>query len=65
MEIFQKGLVHGFGKKNRTFYHACFWGKLGEKTSFFDILNKLECFVDQKNGVLEKSKRSCEIMQWG
>ena len=61
MEIFQKGLVHGFGKKNR----ACFWGKLGEKTSFIDILNKLECFVDQKNGVLEKSKRSCEIMQRG
>ena len=42
-----------------------FWDKLGKKRWFFDILNKQECFLDQKNGVLEKTKRSREIMQRG
>ena len=36
---FSKGLVHGFRKRNRTFYHVCFFGKLSKKRSFFDVLN--------------------------
>ena len=55
---FFRGVSARFCSKNRTFYHVCFLGKLGKKRSFFDILNKKECFLDQKNGVLEKSKKS-------
>ena len=36
---FSKGLVHGFRKRNRTFYHVCFFGKLSKKRSFFDVPN--------------------------
>ena len=46
-----KGVSPWFWSKNRTFYHVCFLGKLSKKRSFFDILNKKECFLDQKNGV--------------
>ena len=49
---------HGFGQKIEFFYHVCFLAKLSKKRSFFDILNKQDCFLDQKNRVLEKSKRS-------
>ena len=31
---------------------------LKKKRSFFDILNKTECFLDQKYKVLKKSKKS-------
>ena len=55
---FFKGVSPWFWSKNRTFYHVCFLGKLSKKRSFFDILNKKDCFLDQKNGVLEKSKKS-------
>ena len=55
---FFTGVRARFCSKNRTFYHVCFLGKLRKKRSFFDILNKKECFLDQKNGVLEKSKKS-------
>ena len=48
---------HGFGQKIEFFYHVCFLAKLSKKRSFFDILNKQDCFLDQKNRVLEKCKR--------
>ena len=44
--------------KNRSFYPVCFLGRLRKKTSFFDILNKKECFLDQKNRLSEKFKKS-------
>ena len=58
MEILLKGISTWFWSKNRTFYHVCFLGKLNIKRSFFYILNKKECFLDQKNGVLVKSRKS-------
>ena len=39
---------HGFGQKIEFFYHVCFLAKLSKKRSFF---------LDQKNRVLEQSKR--------
>ena len=68
MKIF-KGVSPWFWSNNRTFYHGfgqkieffimyVFLAKLSKKRSFFDILNKQECFLDQQNRVLEKSKRS-------
>ena len=66
---FSKGLVHGFGQKSQLFIMVLvkksnffityvFLAKLSKKRSFFDSLNKQDCFLDQKNRVLEKSKRS-------
>ena len=52
---FFNGVSLWFWSNKRNFYHVCFWGK---KRSFFDILNKINGFLDQKNGVLEKSKKS-------
>ena len=53
-----KRLVHGLDRKIEHFMMYVSWGKLDEKRSFFDTLNKQECFLDQKNGVSGKSKRS-------
>ena len=39
-----KGLDRAFGQKIEHFTMYVFWGKLGDKRSFFDILNKQECF---------------------
>ena len=55
---FPKGLVHGFRKKNQTFYHLCLLGKSSLKRSFFGILDKKECFLDQKKEVLKNDKKS-------
>ena len=58
MEIF-KGVGPWFWSKNRIFLSCMFFlAKLSKKRSFFDILNKQDCFLDQKNRLLEKSKRS-------
>ena len=55
---FFNGVSPWFLSNNRTFYHVRFLGKRRKKRSFFDILNKIEGFLGQKNGVLEKSKKS-------
>ena len=36
----------------------CFLGKTSQKRSFFDILNRKECFLEQKSEVLKKSRKS-------
>ena len=36
----------------------CFLGKTSQKRSFFDILNRKECFLEQKREVLKKSRKS-------
>ena len=40
------------------FSHSYFLGKLSQKTLFFDILDRKECFLDQKSEVLKKFKKS-------
>ena len=54
---FFKGVSPWFWSKHRTFYHVSFLAKLSKKRSFFDILNKQECFSDQQNRVLVKPTR--------
>ena len=54
--IFSKGSMVFVKKSN--FYHLCFLGESSQKRSFFDILDKKECFPDQKNEVLKKFKKS-------
>ena len=53
--IFSKGSMVFVKKSN--FYHLCFLGESSQKRSFFDILDKKECFPDQKNEVLKKFKK--------
>ena len=44
--------------KNRPFFHVCFVGKSSHKRSFFDILDRKECFLDRNINVWKKSKKS-------
>ena len=48
--------VHCFCQKNRTFYQLCFLGKSSQKRSFFDILDKKECFLDRKRNFSKVQK---------
>ena len=47
-----------FSKKNRTFNQLCFLGKPTQKASFCDILDKKESFLDHKNELKKKFKKS-------
>ena len=53
---FSKRVSPWFLSKNRTFCHLCLLGKSSQKRSFFGILDKKECFLDQKKEVLKNDK---------
>ena len=55
---FSKRVSPWFLSKNRTFCHVCLLGKSSQKRSFFGILDKKECFLDQKKEVLKNDKKS-------
>ena len=55
---FSKRVSPWFLSKNRTFCHLCLLGKSSQKRSFFGILDKKECFLDQKKEVLKNDKKS-------
>ena len=64
---FCKGVSLWFLSKNRPFPHIFFLSKKREKKTFFDILDRTECFLDQKRKVLKISKKStfCKgVSQW-
>ena len=44
--------------KNRPFPFMLFWSKQGQKETFFDLLDRNECFLDVKSEVQKKSKKS-------
>ena len=46
-----------FGKKS-TFSHVHFFGKSSHQRSFFDILDRKECFLDRNSEVWKKCKKS-------
>ena len=55
---FCKGVSPWFLSKNRPFsYEFFFWAK-SKKATFFDVLDRKECFLDQKRKVLQNSKES-------
>ena len=43
--------------KNQPFSHVCIFEICRHKRSFFDILNRQECFLD-KNSKVEKSPKN-------
>ena len=53
---FAKGLVHGSCQKIDFFSYVFFLSKKCHKETFFDILDRKECFLDLKSEVLTKSK---------
>ena len=44
MEIFIKGLVHGFCQKIEYYIKGIFLGKLSQKRPFFDIVDRKKFF---------------------
>ena len=44
--------------KKSNFCHLCLVDKSSQKRSFFGILDKKECFLDQKKEVLKNDKKS-------
>ena len=55
---FCKGVSPWFLSKNRPFPYIFFFSKKSKKKTFFDILDRKECFLDQKRKVLKNSKKS-------
>ena len=55
MEIFPKGLTHGFGPK-MAFLPTFFLGNIAEEIVFYDILEGKNDFLGYKNKKSKKSK---------
>ena len=55
MDIFPKGLSHGFGPKMAIFA-SFFLGNIGYENIFYDILERKYAFLGYKNNNFEKSK---------
>ena len=47
-----------FVKKSTFFHMFFFWAKKSHKETFFDILDRKECFLDHKRKLLKKSKKN-------
>ena len=48
IDIFPKGLTHGFGPKMALFPIFSFWGNIGQENVFYDILPRKNAFVAYK-----------------
>ena len=55
IDIFVKGLTHGFGPK-RPFFELFFLGNIDQENVFCDILERKNAFLGYKNNKLNKSK---------
>ena len=55
IEIFPKGLVHGFGSKFAIFPFFFFW-HIGQGNVFYDILDRNNGFLCHKNNKFKKLK---------
>ena len=55
IEIFPKGLTHGFGQKLAVF-PSFFLGNIGQENVFYDILERKNAFLGYKNKNFKKWK---------
>ena len=55
MDIFPKGLTHGFGPKLAIF-RFFFSGNIGQENVFYDILGRKNAFLAYKNNKFKNSK---------
>ena len=58
MDIFQKGLTHGFGPKMAIFRNFFFLGNIGQENIFYDILELKNAFLGYKKIEVQKVKTS-------
>ena len=56
IEIFPKGLTHGFGPKMAIFSTLFFLGNIGQENVFYDILDRKNACLGYKNKKFKKSK---------
>ena len=56
IDIFPKGLTHGFGPKMAIFPTLFFLGNIGQENVFYDILERKNAFLAYKNKKFKKSK---------
>ena len=56
IDIFPKGLTHGFGPKMAIFATFFFSGNIGEENVFDDILERKNAFLGFKNKKFKKWK---------
>ena len=56
MDIFPNGLTHGFGPKMAFFSSFCFLGNKGQENVFYDIVERKNAFLGNKNKNFIKSK---------
>ena len=64
IDIFPKGLVHGFGQ-NYEFFYLLFLGKIRNKKVFGNVLDRKLAFLDYKNMDEKKNVAKLAIFQWG
>ena len=55
IDIFSKGLTHGFGRKMADF-RTFFLGNIGQENVSYDILERKNAFLDYKNNNFKKQK---------
>ena len=55
IEIFPKGLTHGFGPQ-MVIFSTFFLGNIGEENMFFDSLERKNAFLGYKNKCFKNSK---------
>ena len=55
MDIFPKGLTHGFGRK-KAIFPTFFLGSIGQENVFYDILERKNAFLGYKKKKFKKSK---------
>ena len=56
IDIFLKGLTHGFGLTNGHFYNFFLLGHIDQENVFYDILEGKKAFLGYKNKKFKKSK---------
>ena len=56
IDIFPKGLTHGFAPKMANFPSCFFLGNIGEENVFYDILERKNAFLGFKNKKFKKFK---------
>ena len=55
IDVFSKGLTHGFGPKMAIF-PTFFLGSIGKEIVFYDILERRNIFLSYKNKEIKKAK---------
>ena len=56
IDIFPKGLTHGFGPKIAIFFQLFFLGNIGKENVLYDILERKNSFLRYKRNKFKKLK---------